>query len=96
MEWPSSSCQGEGNRLRLETGEAQDTPGVGKRARRDSLMRNWGDPPRRPTLGKGGTYKPSAKSCRVERESEGLIVAGKAAKAAGAKGPCFGHAYEWG
>jgi hypothetical protein len=96
VEWPSPSFRGEGNRLRLETGGAQDTPGVGKRARRDSLMRNRRDPPRRPTLGGGGTYKPSAKSCRVERESEGPIVAGKAVKAAGAKGPCFGHAYVWG
>jgi hypothetical protein len=84
--------RGEGNRLRQEAGEAQDTPGVWKRARRESLMRNWGDPPRRLTLGKGGAYKPSAKSCRVERESEGPIVARKAAKAAGARGPCFGRA----
>jgi len=70
----------------------QDTSGVWKRARRESLMRNWGDPPRRPTLGEGGAYKPSAKSRRVERESEGLIVATKVVKATGARGPCFGRA----
>jgi len=87
---------GEGNRLRLEAGEAQDTPGVWKRARRDSLVRNWGDPPRRPTSGEGGGYKRKAKSRCVERESEGLTVAVKAAKAAGAREPCFGRARVWG
>ena len=92
MERPSPSCRGEGNRLRMKTGEAQDAPGVWKTARSDSLMRNWGDPPRRPTLGEGGSYKPSAKTSRVERESEGLVVAVKAAKAAGAREPCFGRA----
>ena len=91
-EWPSPSCRGEGNRLRLKTGGAQDAPGVWKRARWDSQMRNWGDPPRRPPSGEGGGYKPKVKSCRVERESEGPIVAGKAVKAAGAKGPCFDRA----
>jgi len=65
---------------------------VGKTARRDSLIRNWGDPPRRPTSGEGGEYKPSVKSRRVERESEGLVIAMKAVKAAGAGGPCFGRA----
>jgi hypothetical protein len=92
VERPSQSCPGEGKRLRQQAGEVQDAPGVRKRARRDSLMRNWGDPPRRPTLGEGGGYKPSAKSCRVERESEGPIVAMKVVKAAGARGPCFGRA----
>jgi hypothetical protein len=33
-----------------------------------------------------------AKSCRVERESEGSVVAMKAGNAAGARGPCFGRA----
>src|SRR2546425_4403291 len=75
---------------------AQDASGVWKTARRYSLMRNWGDPPRRPTLGKGGGYKPKAKSRCVERESEGPIVATKVVKAAGARGPCFGRARTWG
>jgi hypothetical protein len=65
-------------------------------ARRDSLMRNWGDPPRRPTSGEGGGYKRKVKSCRVERESEGPIVVKKVAKATGARGPCFGRARVWG
>jgi len=90
--WPSRSFRGESNRLRRQTGEAQDASGVQERARRDSLMRNWGDPTRRPTLGEGGAYKPMAKARRVERESEGLIVAMKAGNAAGARGPCFGRA----
>jgi hypothetical protein len=55
-------------------------------------MRNWGDPPRRLTLGEGGVYKPTVKTRCVERESEGLIVAMKVAKAAGARGPYFGRA----
>jgi hypothetical protein len=92
VEWPSPSCPGEGNRLRWKAGAAQDAPGVWERARRDSLMQNWGDPPRRPTLGEGGAYKPMVKSRRVERESEGPIVAMKVAKATRARGPCFGHA----
>jgi len=47
---------------------------------RESLVRNWGDPTWRPTLGEGGTYKPSAKGDRAERESEGLTVPVKAGK----------------
>ncbi len=92
VEWPSPSCRGEGNRLRLSTGGAQDAPGVRKRARREGLVRNWGDPPRRPPSGEGGGYKPRVKSRRVERESEGPIVAMKVVKATGAKGPCFDRA----
>jgi hypothetical protein len=53
-----------------ENGGAQDTPGVGARARKEGLMRNW--------LGEGGAYKPKAKGRRAERESEGLIVPMKA------------------
>lgn len=74
------------------TGDPQDALGVREGARSEGLVRNRRDPPRRPTLGGGGGYKRNAKSRRVERESEGLVVAMKAAKAAGAKGPCFGRA----
>src|SRR6266545_3924801 len=59
------------------TGSTQDTPGVWRRARDDSPTRNRRDPPRRPTLGEGGTDKPKAKRSRAERESEGLVVARK-------------------
>jgi hypothetical protein len=56
------------------TGGAQDTSGVWKTARSDSLVRNRRDPPRRPTSGEGGAYKPEAKGYRAERESEGFVV----------------------
>ena len=58
----------------MRTGEAQDAPGVRGRACGDSPTRNRRDPPRRPTSGDGGAYKPTAKWHRAERESEGLIV----------------------
>jgi hypothetical protein len=59
-------------------GEAQDAPGVGKRARSEGLKRNRRGPTRQPTLGGSGAYKPTVKSRRVERESEGLVVPVKA------------------
>ena len=74
VEWPSRSCRGEGNRLRVEVGCAQDAPGVRKRARSEGLMRNRRGPTRRPTSGEGGGYKPKAKCHRAGRESEGLVV----------------------
>jgi hypothetical protein len=52
----------------------QDASGVWRRARRDSRTRNRRDPPRRPTSGEGGPYKPMAKGGRAGRESEGLVV----------------------
>ena len=73
--WPSRSCRGEGNRLRAAvSGEPQDTPGVREGARSEGLVRNRRDPPRRPTSGEGGGYKPMAKCHRAGRESEGLVV----------------------
>jgi hypothetical protein len=78
------------------TGATQDSSGVRETARSDSLVRNRRDPTRQPTSGEGGPYKPTAKGDRAERESEGLVVPGKAAKAAGGKGPCFRRAGDWG
>jgi hypothetical protein len=72
-----------------------DAPGVGRRARGEGLAGNWRGPPRRSTSGEGGTYKPKVKWCRAGRESEGLVVPGKAVKAAGGKGPCLDHAWVW-
>ena len=73
--WPSRSCRGEGNRLRTAvTGGPQDTPGVREGARSEGLVWNRRDPPRRPTSGEGGGYKPTAKCHRAGRESEGLVV----------------------
>lgn len=60
------------------TGGMQDAPGVLGRARDDSSTRDRRDPPRQPTSGEGGSYKPMAKGGRAERESEGLIVPMKA------------------
>lgn len=64
----------------------QDTSGVGKTARSDSLVRNRRDPPRRPTSGEGDAYKPEVKRRRVERESEGLVVPGKSGRIGSAEG----------
>jgi hypothetical protein len=73
--WPSRSFRGEGNRLRtVVAGEPQDTPGVGEGARSEGLVRNRRGPPRRPTSGEGGGYKPKVKCHRAGRESEGLVV----------------------
>jgi len=76
-----------------KTGGMQDAHGVWRRARQDSLIRNRRDPSRRPTSGKGGSYKPMAKGNRAGRESEGFIVPSTPLdKIGGGKGPCFGRA----
>jgi len=70
----------------------QDTYGVRRRARSQSLIRNKRDPSWRPTSGEGGSYKPMAKGNRAGRESEGFIVLTTPANKAGrGKGPCFGR-----
>jgi hypothetical protein len=55
-------------------GAAQDASGVEGGARGDSPIRNRRGPPRRPTSGEGGAYKPKAKGLRAGRESEGPVV----------------------
>jgi hypothetical protein len=71
----------------------QDARGVVRKAREHSLMRNRRDPSRRPTSGKGGPYKPTAKGDRAGRESEGFVVPSRPIdKVGGGKEPCFGHA----
>jgi hypothetical protein len=72
--WPSRSFRGEGNRLHLDTGWMQGTPGVERRACGDSPTRNRRGPPRPPTSGKDPVYKPTAKGSGAGRESEGSIV----------------------
>jgi RNA-directed DNA polymerase len=64
--------------------------------------RNTGDPSAPPSSGRGGSYKPKAKSSAVQRESEGIVVLESEARAertnavknnaAGGKGPWGGHA----
>ena len=55
-------------------GAVQDSRGVERRACGHRSMWNRRDPSRRPTLGAGDPYKPTAKGERVGRESEGSIV----------------------
>lgn len=68
--------------------------GVWGAARVHGEERNTRGPSARPWSGRSASYKPTAKSSRVQRESEGvvvpLIVATK--NATGGKGLCFGHA----
>jgi group II intron reverse transcriptase/maturase len=46
--------------------------------------------------GRGDSYKPKVKSSAAERESEGIEVPEKGAKAPGGKGPCGGRAVDGG
>jgi hypothetical protein len=78
------------------TGGTQAAPGVWRRARGDSPVRNRRDPTRRPTSGEGGAYKPKVKWRRGGRESEGFILPLRLRKRGGGKGPCFGYACGWG
>jgi len=55
-------------------GAREDARGVERRACGHRWMWNRRDPSRRPTLGAGDPYKPTAKGERVGRESEGFIV----------------------
>jgi len=64
-------------------------------------VRNTRDPSAWPTSGQGASYKPKAKSAAVQRESEGIVVPEREARAsrtnavqnnaAGGKGPCGGR-----
>jgi hypothetical protein len=56
------------------SGEAQDPPGVWRRARSDSSSRNRRGPTRRLTSSAGDAYKRNAKWRRAGRESEGRVV----------------------
>ncbi len=65
--------------------------GVRGAARVQGGARNTRDPSAQPSSRQGGSYKPKAKSSAAQRESEGIVVPGKAVKAAGGKGPCGGE-----
>ena len=70
------------------------------------VERNTRDPSARPVSGQASSYKPKAKSSRVQRKSEGIVVPDGEAQAeptkavrhnaAGGKGPCGGHAEQAG
>src|SRR3990170_1454374 len=72
--------------------------GVGGAARVQGDTRNTRGPSARPESGQGGRYKPKAKACAAQRESEGTVVVTRVVtnNAAGAKGPCGGEASEAG
>jgi hypothetical protein len=75
------------------SGTMQDALGVGRTARRDSLVRNRRGPTRWPTSGRSDRYKPTVKCDQIGRESEGSIVLLTPGEKPGrGKGPCFGHA----
>ena len=66
--------------------------GVWGAARVQGDERNTRGPSARPMSGQRGSYKPTAKSSRAQRESEGVVVLGITAtnNAVGGKDPCSG------
>ncbi len=66
--------------------------GVWGAARVQGDERNTRDPSARPESGHRGSYKPTAKSSRAQRESEGVVVPAIVAtkNATGGKDPCSG------
>jgi len=68
--------------------------GVWGAARGQGDERNTRGPSARPRSGWSGSYKPTAKSSRAQRESEGVVVPWMAAtnNVVGGKDPCFGRA----
>ena len=82
------------------------TGGVWGAARVQGQARNTRDPSAQPKSGRGGSYKPKAKSSAVQRESEGIVVPQSGARAtrtnavknnaAGGKGPWGDRAGEAG
>src|SRR6185312_4814165 len=55
--------------------------GVEGAARVQGEAWNTGGPSAQPTSGQGGSYKPKAKSSAVQRESEGIVVPKRKARA---------------
>jgi len=72
---------------------AEGPAGVGGAARVQGHARDAGDPSGQPTSGKDRAYKPKAKACGVQRESEGVKVLMIPVKnnAGGGTDPCFGY-----
>ena len=71
---------------------AADLSGVWGAARVQGDKRNTRDPSARPESGRRGSYKPTAKSSRAQRESEGVVVLAITAtnNAVGGKDLCSG------
>jgi len=88
--------------LAQEPKRAGGCGGVWGAARVQGQVWNVRGPSARPESGQASSYKPKAKSRRVQRESEGIVVLDGAVQAeptkavrhnaAGGKGPCGGHA----
>jgi hypothetical protein len=88
--------------LAQEPKRAGGCGGVWGAARVQGPVWNVRGPSAQPESGRASSYKPKAKSSRVQRESEGIVVLDGEAKAeptkavghnaAGGKGPCGGHA----
>jgi len=78
--------------------EAIDLGGVGSAARVEGEERNTRDPSAWLKSERSGSYKPSAKSSAVQRESEEIVVVTMSAtnNAGGAKDLCGGHVGEAG
>lgn len=72
---------------------AASPAGVWGAARAQGSVWNRRDPSARPTSGQGGSYKPTVKSSRAQRESEGVVLPTMVVtnNATGGKDPCFGH-----
>src|SRR5215211_2425780 len=92
---PSRSCHGEGHVRQSRSGI-----GCGGSLRgTETCTRARSDHGTRETrlsslVSKDRSYKPTAKACGGQRESEGVVVVriGAQHNAPGAKGPCFDHA----
>jgi hypothetical protein len=67
--------------------------GVWGAARAQGSVWNRRDPSARPASGQDGSYKPTVKSSRAQRESEGVVLPTMVVtnNATGGKDPCFGH-----
>src|SRR5439155_7970628 len=76
-----------------EATPAASPAGVWGAARVQGSVWNRRGPSAQPTSGQSGAYKPKAKSRRVQRESEGVVLPMRVVtnNATGGKDPCFGY-----
>ena len=77
-----------------EAAPAASPAGVWGAARAQGSVWNRRDPSAQPASGQSDAYKPTVKSRRAQRETEGVEVPVRVAtnNATGGKDPCFGHA----
>jgi hypothetical protein len=92
---PSRSCRGEGTSVASQSGDhAAGLGGVWGAARVHGDRWNVRGPSAPPQSRQSDSYKPTAKSSRAQRESEGAVVLRITASnnVVGGKGLCFGRA----